>query len=270
MDLLLFYITEYVPYAIILLLIAAGVFLLIKSPLLSHREDKPQIFVSIVGLTYFILFSGLIGAPLRPYFTSFAKLMDAGGHYNYFGTGSFVGPNIVMTNAHVARNCKKLAVRDNKNNTYDAKILAITEKKFDIAFLETPANRKEFALFSSNIPKVNDIAIAPNYTDEVGVFKKFKCKVTKLTEDEIWFASSTTRMGNSGSPIFNQNGYLVGLLWGVGGFVSSFTTAGNVKVILDFAAKNKVLLFSTKDQSFNLAKSPDFLNKVTVNVLCER
>ncbi len=258
------------PYAIILLLIAAGVFLLIKSPLLSHREDKPQIFVSIVGLTYFILFSGLIGAPLRPYFTSFAKLMDAGGHYNYFGTGSFVGPNIVMTNAHVARNCKKLAVRDNKNNTYDAKILAITEKKFDIAFLETPANRKEFALFSSNIPKVNDIAIAPNYTDEVGVFKKFKCKVTKLTEDEIWFASSTTRMGNSGSPIFNQNGYLVGLLWGVGGFVSSFTTAGNVKVILDFAAKNKVLLFSTKDQSFNLAKSPDFLNKVTVNVLCER
>jgi len=268
---LLFYITEYWCYSLVFLFITLATFFFIKSPLCSGREDKPQLFVAIVGISYLILFSGWVGGAVRPYFNDLSKITRNG--YFFRGTGSFVSPNIVMTNAHVVYACdsKKLAVGDSKNNFFPAEVLAILpENKGDVAFLKTNARREHFALFSYGFPQLNDIALFPNYTSKVGEFDLVKGKLVQIDQREMRFLDPKGRKGNSGSPVFNNKGYLIGILWGGAGFFKSETVVTNAKTILDFAKQNNVTLYSVKDQSRNLAKNPDFLEEIVVTILCAR
>jgi len=270
MEQLLFYITEYWFYFLVFLSIAVATFFLIKSPLCRNRQDKPQLFVAIVGISYLILFSGWVGGAIRPYFNDLSKISRNG--YYFRGTGSFISPNIVMTNAHVVHACnKKIAVGDNKNNFFPSEVLAVLpENKGDIAFLKTNAKREHFALFSYNSPQLNDIALFPNYTSKVGEFDLVKGKLVDIKEREMRFLNPKGRKGNSGSPVFNNKGYLIGILWGASGIFKTETVATNAKTILNFARQSNVTLYSIKDQSHNLVKNPDFLDEIVVTILCSR
>jgi S1-C subfamily serine protease len=270
MDLILFYILEYWLYVLIFVSITIGTLMILRLRAFHHREDKPQFFIAVVGISYLILFSGCFGGFVRPFFTDLTDVFS-GGSYKGFGTGSFINPNVVLTNEHVINGCKGVVVKDG-SKTYRAKIIAAKKTRgADLALLRVVANKKNFALFSSEITEIDDIVIVPGYTNEAGDFKKLRGKVIDVgSGGDIRISAVRTRAGNSGSPVFNKNGYLVGILWGGGGLFSTQNFITNSREIINFAAKHGVKIFSTKDQRFKLSQSANFLNSMVVNVLCER
>ncbi len=264
---LLFYTTEYTKYILVFLGILLLVTFLAKSNLLDHLEDKKPFLVSIVLISYLTLFTGAIGGYIRPYFVNFDDILS-GGNHGRFGTGSFVGQDIVLTNRHVVNGCNKLTIK-NKDDTFEGEILAI-DKKHDLAFVKVNTKKNFFALLSIENPKLGDILIIPGYTSKAGKFYTIRAKVIKKTKDELEAASVRSRAGNSGSPVFNSKGYLVGVLWGGGGLLTSFAVMETLEEILEFSKESKIDLFSTPKQDYDFTDDDDFLNKVSVHVLCRR
>ena len=266
MELISFYISEYLIYGLVFVIV---IFLSLAARkfFFSHREDSWQIFLIINAASYFILFSGFVGGFIKPYLTDINSLIYK-DYFNKIGTGSFVNSNIVMTNAHMVYGCGKIAARD-KNHLYKAELIAYEKKGgVDIAFIRTSANKKNFAFLSNQDPKIGDIVFYPNYTSRPGIFTKSKGKVSADLGDQIIFLAPKGRQGNSGSPVFNNKGYLIGLLYGGGGILSADSAATSLKEIKNFAKKNGVQLFSIKNQKIDLSKEENFLDERVVQVLC--
>ncbi len=108
---------------------------------------------------------------------------------------------------------------------------------------------------SNQDPKIGDIAFYPNYTSRPGIFTKSKGKISADLGDRIIFLDPKGRQGNSGSPVFNNKGYLIGLLYGGGGILSADSAATSLKEIKNFAKKNGVQLFSIKNQKMALSQT---------------
>lgn len=266
MEIFLFYLSEYWLYSVILLFTAIGLIFLMRSSWYKDRTDKPQLFIATIIILYLIFFSGFIGASIKPYFTDHSKFRYQ--NYNHYGTGSFISSSIVMTNAHVVHPCKsdKIVVRD-KEHLYRAEVMAVLPQgKGDIAFLLTAANKKNFVLFSADLPKIDDIVLFPNYTSTPGFFSKSKGKIIEISDREIRFEAPKGRKGNSGSPVFNTKGQLIALFWGGGGFFSSYSVATNAKAIAEFARQNKIPLFVVQNKNSNLIK--DSFEEDVVTVMC--
>lgn len=173
-----------------------------------------------------------------------------------------------MTNHHVISGCKKIAVRD-KTHLYKADLIASFRKNgVDIAFVRTGANKKDFVLLSNQNVKIGDIVFYPNYTSQPGVFSKAKAKVEEYLGDQIRILDPKGRKGNSGSPVFNHKGYLIGLLWGGGGIWSSEALITSLTEIKKFAEENGVNLNSTRNQEIDLSKEKNFFDSRVVQVLC--
>jgi S1-C subfamily serine protease len=185
------------------------------------------------------------------------------------GTGSFVNPNVVMTNHHVISGCKKIIARD-RNKLYKAELIAYLRKDgVDLAFIRTDASSKNFVLLSDQNPKIGDLAFYPNFTSYQGIFTKSQGKVIKNSGNELLLFSPQGRHGNSGSPIFNDKGYLIGLLWGASGLVTTKEViATSLTAIKRLAKENRVKLFSVNHQETNLLQEENFLEDHVVNVLC--
>jgi energy-coupling factor transporter transmembrane protein EcfT len=225
--------------------------------------------VLIIAFSFLICSSGLIENWL---FTKSPRIKTGeykGYHYRIMGTGSFVNSSVIMTNHHVIKGCKKIIARD-KNNLYKSELIAsLKDDWIDIAFIKTDANKKNFVLLSSKNAEINDGVFYPNFTDYPGIFTKSLGKVLRNIGNELELYSPVGRPGNSGSPIFNQKGYLIGLLWGGSGFlISENVTANSLTVIEKFAKENKIKLFSVKNQEEDLSKEKDFLEDRVVNLLC--
>lgn len=242
-----------------------GFLLYVQKKFFFNVEKIWLIRVLIVAFSFVICFSGLVESLIFMTSPRFKTGEYKGYYYKKMGTGSFVSSNVVMTNHHVITRCKKIIARD-KNNLYKAELIAsLKENWIDIAFIKTNANKKNFILLSDKNANINDITFNPNFTDYQGLFTKSQGKVLKNAGDELELFSPEGRPGNSGSPIFNQKGYLIGLLWG-GGF--SDVTATSLMAIKKFAKENKVKLFSIKNQQDDLIKEEDFFEDRVVNILC--
>lgn len=262
---ILFYISEYTAYILIFISILIAIFFLAKSSLLDNRQDKIQIIVSIAAISYIVLFTG-IGGFIKPYFTNTDNIF-LDGNYKSLGTGGFISPNIIITNRHVVYGCNGVVIKNN-DNVFEGKILA-TSKKYDLAFIETNAYKKDFLLINAHPAKIGDILTIPNYTSVPGKFSKIKAKIARITINQIYARSVKGRKGNSGSPALNSKGYLTGIVSG-GEIFSTNATIEKIENILEFAKESDVELFSLPNQDFNFMQDDDFLNKVSANILCKR
>lgn len=270
MDTILFYITEYF-FSLIFLLIVTAIFI----PTIRKCESFEQQRILIIILVIIYCSSlGFLGAYVKPYLTDLSSYTYSENKVTYYfhGTGSFVNPNIVMTNYHVVEGCKEVAVRDYEK-TYKGKVISFLKiSEGDIAFIETEANKKTFSLISLDEPKVGEIILYPDYTSKPGIFDTTKGKITSVDEREIKFISPKGRKGNSGSPIYNKNGYLIGILNAgeMNFFVSQYIGA-RVKLINQLANdKVKVNLYGVKEQKHNLTKMRNFYQNYAVGILCSQ
>jgi S1-C subfamily serine protease len=143
---------------------------------------------------------------------------------NGWGSGFIVGKGkYVITNYHVIHGAQKVSVRNGKGHIRNAKVVNFS-KKFDLALLELDRNyHHKFSLktktfkepkpgedvITIGFPGIGETAWQPTITQ--GVVSKV------FTDDDAYPGTFMTTIainsGNSGGPIFNLEGNLVGIAY---------------------------------------------------------
>lgn len=242
-------------------------------------EDRK--YIAIVVIVIFLIMFGGIGGFIKPYFTDMSEvqLTYEDKKYHFRGSGTFVNPNTVLTNEHVVKGCQNLAIAD-KDNVYLGRLISVLPRdKGDLAFIETPANRKRFAIISNDDVMNRDILIFPNYTSKAGTFDIAKGLVKNrgtrssyikdFHQDNIIYLAPKGRKGNSGSPVYNKKGYLVAIHHS--GLLEFFKAEGlstPISVIKKFAQDSNVTLYQLKTNDRDLTKEDNFKDNFAVNILC--
>jgi len=150
---------------------------------------------------------------ITPNYEEFAFAPD--GH----GSGFIVGKGkYVITNFHVVEGAKKIAVRNGIGKVSNAKVVAIS-KEYDLAILElNKPYPKKFAIDGKEFisPKAGDDVISIGYPGIGMTYEQPTITqgiISKVFNDKVGMFLTTVAInsGNSGGPIFNLNGKLVGV-----------------------------------------------------------
>jgi len=150
---------------------------------------------------------------VTPIYEEFAFAPSAHGSGFIVGDGKYV-----ITNHHVINGAKKIAVRNGTGKVTNASVAAYS-KDYDLAILElsTPypkiysIDSKEFV-----IPKAGEDVISIGYPGIGITFEQPTITqgiISKVFDDEmgIFLTTAAINSGNSGGPLFNLNGKLVGV-----------------------------------------------------------
>lgn len=143
--------------------------------------------------------------------------------YQFNGTGVFINKQDVLTNYHVVAPCTQVGIIE-KDQFYPAHIIATSKANYqkptsstnpaigkDIAVLRTQANKASFALFRTDALKEGETIISPNFSPwERGIFYKRNGSVDLIGANYFSF-SAPARPGMSGSPVYDEEGNMVGL-----------------------------------------------------------
>ena len=186
-----------------------------------------------------------------------------------FGTGVFINPDDVMTNAHVVDDCDVINVIT-KKKTYKAKLIKkLPEKQGDIAFLRTSAKKQKFAYYDDRLPRVGEKIFFPFFTKDRGVFKKSIGDITYIGQKNHGLEISAPNLKRviPGAPVFDQKGRLIGTLatklnYDMKKTLLIATPASN---IMDFANKSRVKILSNR-----VARYGDDNNneKALIKIIC--
>lgn len=267
------------PYeiAIIVISVVGLVFAIIYGSLTIAQ------FIGYIFLIYLIFFS-FLGASFKPLLTFTNDWGSEMNNKNYYlaGTGSFINGNMVITNEHVVNHCKSVAIVD-MDKSYAGKVVAI-DNVDDLAVIMVNVKRRYSSVLRMVPLKKEEKIYYPDYTSTKGEFYKKSGYVYKNNFDGMSKKPDRTfsfkkiggiRKGNSGSPVYDENGYLVGVLNSFysenifGGTLE--TVAANAKVIKEFLDKSKIpyLLAKEGDINKNLFELyPEYKDSYAVGVLC--
>lgn len=139
------------------------------------------------------------------------------------GSGSLVETTedygFVLTNRHVVQDSTgKVHVQLPGDGTYSAKILRV-HVKADLALLAVRVPRKTRPIrLAPESPQVGDTCWVMGFGGNQG-FRSLRGVIRRTFLDPVsrvrqWLLSVPSRSGDSGGPIVNKSGYLVGVLWG--------------------------------------------------------
>jgi S1-C subfamily serine protease len=144
---------------------------------------------------------------------------DASGDPLMTGSGFFVGPGQVVTNLHVLRGAARADVRtlDGKGKTYSVSGAVSVDEEGDLVLLsvDMPADRGRPIEFAASLPdegeKVfvvgNPLKLEGSVSDGIVSAVREVPNVGKI----IQFTAPVSH-GNSGSPIFNMMGHVIGVV----------------------------------------------------------
>ena len=133
------------------------------------------------------------------------------------GTGFFVSKKgHIVTNFHVIENCDSVKVNF-KGKEIDSQVFAI-DKKNDLAIIQTTTNPlKVFPVSNKDVILLQDVIVAgyPLGKNLSTAIKMHKGSVTALAGYEDNYSNfqtdATINQGNSGGPIIDKNGNVVGI-----------------------------------------------------------
>ena len=156
--------------------------------------------------------NGYDGNKVTNHYEEFEFVPNSGGSGFIVGDGKFV-----ITNNHVIEGAKRIAVRNGIGKVTNAQVAA-TAKEYDLAILslEEPFPKK-FSISSKDFqePAPGDDVVCIGYPLIGGGFKLPMITqgiVSKILEKEgIFLTTAAVNSGNSGGPVFNLNGKLVGV-----------------------------------------------------------
>ena len=168
--------------------------------------------------------------------------------YNLTGSGFVVGKGrYIITNNHVIKDAKRIAVRNGLGKISKATIAAVS-KDYDLAILKL---NKPFKKYLSpkdfENPKVGEDVLSIGYP-MTGYFGNDLPVITqgiisKVFPDNLGIFITTTDInsGNSGGPIFNLNGNLVGISVATLDKKKIMEETGNIPTSMGIGIKSNML-----------------------------
>ena len=180
---------------------------------------------------------------ITPNYEDFAFAPNAHGSGFIVGKGRFV-----ITNHHVIKDAKKIAVRNGIGKVTGAKVAAVS-KEYDLAILvlDKPYSKK-FSIDHKNFvdPKPGEDVLSIGYPgigitfDQPTITQGIVSKVFNDAEG-TFLTTAATNSGNSGGPIFNLNGKLVGVSFAAIDKKKFLDETGQLPTDMGFAIKsNKI------------------------------
>jgi S1-C subfamily serine protease len=140
------------------------------------------------------------------------------------GTGFVVAPNRVMSNAHVVAGAETVTVEAD-GQTYDATVVSY-DPDADISILDAPGLQAAPLPFLQEQAKTGTDALVLGYPGG-GDFQATTARVretielkgpdiykSKTVDREVYTIRGTVRQGNSGGPMINRQGQVLGVVFG--------------------------------------------------------
>jgi S1-C subfamily serine protease len=168
--------------------------------------------------------------------------IDVNGQGNvvYHGSGTLVAVNgqggIVITNWHVIRDgVGDIVARFPNGFVADATVIKV-DKTWDLAALVIARPNTEPVKISANIPKIGDALTIAGYGR--GTYRQSSGRLTQFCSpgtaepQEILEVTTAARNGDSGGPIFAQDGTLAGVLFGSISGTTNGSHSGRVQSFL--------------------------------------
>ena len=166
-----------------------------------------------------------------------------------YGTGTFVRDDVnhyfIMTCAHLFENSypRKITVIFPDQSAFEVRLLAI-DRAWDLAILWDEvflqSDKAQVAIpLGKTPPRAGDVLYYAGYgsTGQYHVQKgrlEGYCTVQNGGTAETLVITGSARQGDSGGPIVNTNGELVGVLWGTDGHTICGTYCGRIERFLQF------------------------------------
>jgi serine protease Do len=132
------------------------------------------------------------------------------------GAGVLAGEGLVLTNLHVVGRARSLQVLLDDGSSYDARVIA-SDPQVDLALLQIPSNGHAGAVFSSEKPRPGELVYAfghPWGQRNVltgGVLSAVTSLRGRHGEVPLLRADVQLAPGNSGGPLLNASGEVIGL-----------------------------------------------------------
>jgi len=168
---------------------------------------------------------------------------------NSHGSGFIVGDGkFVITNHHVIDGAKRVAVRNGTGKVSEATVVAIS-KDYDLAILElSNPYPKSFAIDSKEFvtPKAGEDVISIGYPGIGLTFEQPTITqgiISKVFDDEvgIFLTTAAINSGNSGGPLFNLNGKLVGVSFAALDKKKWLDEEGQIPTDMGYAIKSNMI-----------------------------
>ena len=169
-------------------------------------------------------------------------------HESSSGTGFFVSTKgTVITNAHVVEDCVAIRATTSQGATAAAKVLA-RDVRNDLALLDTGLAVDKVAAFRTNV-RLGEAVEAFGYplTDVLSKSGNFTLgnvsALVGIGEDSRYFQiSAPVQPGNSGGPLLDQNGNLVGVVSAkLNALKLMLATNGDIPQNVNFAIKSSIV-----------------------------
>jgi serine protease Do len=132
------------------------------------------------------------------------------------GAGILADEGLVLTNAHVVRNNRKLRIVLDDDREYEGQLIA-QNPEIDLALLRIPKNGYPTAAFSPNLPRPGEIVFAFGHPWGMrniltaGVLSSITSAKTPKRQVTLLRSDLQLAPGNSGGPLLNAAGEVVGL-----------------------------------------------------------
>ena len=182
------------------------------------------------------------------------------------GSGFIVGDGkYVITNYHIVQTAKKIAVRNGTGMVSEARISNFS-KDYDLAILKLKnPYPKKFAIDSKNFaePKIGADVISIGFPGIGITFDQPTITqgiISKIFDDEtgIMLTTAAINQGNSGGPIFNLEGKLVGVSFATLDKLGVLMTTGQIPSDMGFAIKSNMIKEIFPYDKKNLTRSIKF------------
>jgi len=165
------------------------------------------------------------------------------------GSGFFVNTNgTLLTNQHVVDGCTTLKIRDSEKLVHDVALVA-TDTKNDLALLQTTESVTiPAATFRANNPaEAGEDVVALGYplagvlASEVNVSFGYVSATAGLADDTGKLQiSAPVQPGNSGGPLLDQSGNLIGVVVAKLDAIKIAKAIGDIPQNVNFAVKGEV------------------------------
>ena len=180
---------------------------------------------------------------ITPNYEEFAFAPSGHGSGFVVGNGKYV-----ITNHHVIDGAKKVAVRNGIGKVTEATVAAIS-KDYDLAILKlSNPYPKSYSIDAKDfvMPKAGDDVISIGYPGIGITFEQPTITqgiISKVFDDEmgIFLTTAAINSGNSGGPLFNLNGKLVGVSFAALDKKKWLDEMGQIPTDMGYAIKSNMI-----------------------------